>query len=78
MEHQFTSTIKEILYQNFGEHADKIFDNSLLIQYLNEKTRSANRGSKSRGSFANLYAIYVIIEDYLKHGFDKNDEYKSY
>lgn len=37
MEHQFTSTIKEILYQNFGEHADKIFDNSLLIQYLNEK-----------------------------------------
>ena len=78
MEHQFTNTIKEILYQNFGEHADKIFDNSLLIQYVNEKTRSANRGSKSRGSFANLYAIYVIIEDYLNHGFDKNEGYKSY
>jgi len=32
---------------------------------LNEKTRSTNRGSKARGSFANLYAIYVIIEDYI-------------
>ena len=78
MEHQFTSIIKEILRQNFGKHSESIFDNSLLIQYLNEKTRSANRGSKSRGSFANLYAIYVIIEDYLNHGFNKNDNYKSY
>ena len=78
MEHQFTSTIKGILRQNFGKQADAIFENSLLIQYLNEKTRSANRGSKSRSSFANLYAIYVIIEDYLNHGFDQNGNYKSY
>ncbi|GHU27964.1 hypothetical protein FACS1894164_20270 [Spirochaetia bacterium] len=35
------------------------------------KTKSANKGSKSRGSFANLYAIYVILEDYIKVVFEE-------
>ncbi|MCU0327138.1 MAG: hypothetical protein MUF45_18210 [Spirosomaceae bacterium] len=49
-----------------------------MIQYLNFKTRSANRGSKSRSSFANLYAIYVIIEDYLDNNFDSINTYSTY
>jgi hypothetical protein len=36
---------------------------------LNVKTRSANRGSKSRGSFANHYALYVLVEDYINKGY---------
>ncbi|MDR0573272.1 MAG: restriction endonuclease [Tannerella sp.] len=50
----------------------------MLIQYLNEKTRSAHKGSKARSSFANLYALYVIIEDYLLKGYDKSGDYSIY
>ena len=78
MEHIFTEKIKEILYEKFTKNATDIFDKSQLIQYINEKTRSAGRGSKARSSFANLYAIYVIIEDYIASGFDKNGDYSKY
>jgi hypothetical protein len=78
MEHIFTNNIKAILKKNFGKNSEAIFEKSLLIQYLNEKTRSANRGSKARGSFANLYAIYVIIEDYIAKNYNKNNNYSVY
>ncbi len=78
MEHSFTSIIKNILLSNFKEYSSEIYDKSLLLRYINEKTKSADRGSKSRSSFANLYAIYVIIEDYVTNGFDGNDLYKDY
>lgn len=78
MEHIFTANIKSILQKHFSDKADEVFEKSPLIQYLNEKTRSANRGSKSRSSFANLYAIYVIIEDYLAKGYDKKGDYSAY
>lgn len=57
--HTFTPAIKGILHDLFGKDADEIFEKSLLLQYINLKTKSANKGSKARGSFANLYAIYV-------------------
>jgi hypothetical protein len=78
MEHSFTQTIKSVLQKHFAAQADEVFERSLLLQYLNLKTRSANRGSKSRSSFANLYAIYVLIEDYLAGGFDKKGDYTKY
>ncbi|MDR0799190.1 MAG: restriction endonuclease [Dysgonamonadaceae bacterium] len=78
MEHSFTENIKQILKQEFGKNAETVFEKSLLIQYLNEKTRSANRGSKARGSFANLYAIYVIIEDYIAKNYHKKGDYSAY
>lgn len=74
MEHVFTNNIKAILKKNFGKNAETLFEKSLLIHYLNRKTRSANRGSKARGSFANLYAIYVIIEDYIAKNYDKKGD----
>lgn len=78
MEHEFTKTIKDILTSNFGLMADTLFSKSDLIQYLNNKTRSASRGSKARGSFGNIYAIYVLVEDYVKHDFDITDSYSDY
>lgn len=78
MEHCFTPIIKTILCKLYGDCGLEIYEKSLLIQYINEKTKSANKGSKSRSSFANLYAIYVIIEDYIKQGFDKSTKYKNY
>ncbi|MBT1712169.1 hypothetical protein KK062_28265 [Fulvivirgaceae bacterium PWU5] len=78
MENIFTANIKSVLGKHFEKNADDIFDKSQLIQYINEKTRSANKGSKSRSSFANLYAIYVIIEDYIANGYDQKGDYSKY
>ncbi len=78
MEHPFTIQIEEILKTEFGRAGERIFESSPLIQYLNIKTRSANRGSKSRGSFANLYALYVLVEDYLAHRYHRTGDYTRY
>ena len=78
MESTFTAKIRLILEKYFGQNANDIFDKSQLIQYINEKTRSANKGAKSRASFANLYAIYVLIEDYLAAGYEQKDGYSNY
>ncbi len=78
MQHIFTTNIKLVLQKNFGKYADEVFEKSELLQYINIKTRSANKGSKARSSFANLYAIYVIIEDYLSKGFDTEGKYAKY
>ncbi|MGH7990746.1 MAG: restriction endonuclease, partial [Limisphaerales bacterium] len=67
-----------MLNHRFGKKADEIYQLSLLLQYINLKTRAANRGSKSRSSFANLYALYVLIEDYLAGGFHRKGDYSKY
>ena len=78
MSHPFTQQIMTILNHHFGQSADDIYDKSSLLQYLNIKTKSATRGSKARGSFANLYALYVLVEDYIWHDFHKEGNYTSY
>jgi len=78
MENTFTANIKLILDNKFKNDADEIFKNNNLIQYINFKTRSANKGSKARSSFANLYAIYVLVEDYLKNKFEQKGTYSEY
>ncbi len=77
MEHEFTKTIKTILEAKFGDVGDQIFRESQLISYLNIKTKSANKGSKSRRSLASLYAIYVLVEDYLLKNFDRTGMYSD-
>ncbi len=78
MEHEFTTQIRQILATEFGDAANTIFEVSPLLQYLNIKTRSATLGSKARGSFANLYAVYVLVEDYLGNNFDERKDYADY
>jgi hypothetical protein len=79
-QHSFTDTIKSVLVNYFDKNADDILNSSYLIQYLNEKTKAANRGSKARNSFGNIYSIYVLVEDYIKKGFNAEDEghYREY
>ena len=67
--HGFTPAILEILEGHFGDYASDIFANSPIFGYLNTKTKAANRGSKARESFANHYALYVVVEDYIQKGF---------
>jgi hypothetical protein len=76
--HDFTKKILEILKSYLSDFADQLLDSSELLQYLNIKTKAANRGSKSRAGFANHYAIYVLVEDYINHGFHKKNGYDEY
>lgn len=82
MDSTFTPVLKSVLSEEFGDKAETVYSASPILQYINIKTRSAQRGSKARGSFANLYAIYVVLEDYIAKGFsDKdyaNDDFNAY
>ncbi len=77
----FSELLIEILKKNFPNENihNRIKTDSHLIRYLIIKTKSANRGSKSRGSFANLYALVVLLEDYVNKGFqDPKKNYLDY
>ncbi len=78
LDYSFTKILKMVLLEDLGNISETIYAASPLLQYINIKTRSASRGSKSRGSFANLYAIYVLVEDYVQKNFDVTDTYKDY
>ena len=67
-----------ILIDEFGDKAKQVFLACPILQYLNKKTKSAGRGSKARASFGNIYAIYVLVEDYLKGNFNESEKYKDY
>jgi hypothetical protein len=67
--HGFTPVIIDILRRHFGDDWEELLSSSALLGYLNAKTRSAGRGSKARGAFANHYALYVLVEDYIRKGF---------
>lgn len=78
IKHDFTATIISILNANTDGKGEEVLKTSELVQYLNIKTKAANRGSKSRAGFANHYAIYVLVEDYLNGGFNESNEYSNY
>ncbi len=77
-DHEFTNNILAIINYYFPTLGNKVLQSSELLQYLNIKTKAANRGSKSRAGLANHYAIYVLIEDYLSKGFHVKDGYEDY
>lgn len=71
--------VTEVINNNFGlEIGSDILKKSSLIRYLAIKTKSVNSSSKARGSFANLYALYVLIEDYISKNYSNNKEYYNY
>lgn len=76
--HDFTKIIICQIENLLNIDGMEVLQVSPLLEYINIKTKSANRGSKARGSFANLYAMYVLVEDYIKVVFDNGKEYKDY
>ena len=66
------------MIKHFKKDAEQVFQNSQLLKYLNIKTKSADKGSKSRSSFGNLYAIYVLVENYINGGYHKKGDYSKY
>lgn len=78
MNHAFTETIKAILQKNFKTPGESILESSILLSYINRKTKSAGKDSKTRASYANLFAIYVLVEDYINNGYEKSGKYSEY
>lgn len=76
--HGFTEKIVAILDYHHPVLGEVILSRSTLLQYLNYKTKAANRGSKSRAGYGNVYAIYVLVEDYVENGFHNRDDYEKY
>ena len=78
MNHVFTQKILEIIKNKHGNDFEEIYKNSDLLKYINFKTRSVEKGSKSRGSFASLYAIFVLVEDYVNKEYNKIENAGKY
>ena len=47
-----------------------IEDDSLVYLYMELKTKASDRGSKARRSLGNLYAIYVLCQDFIEEKTD--------
>lgn len=70
--------IENIIIEEFGKNdATYLLQYSYMLKYLEKKTVSVDKDSKARGSFANLYAIYAVVQDYLDKK-DEDVEYSSY
>ncbi len=75
MKHAFTIKILEILEKNFPADFEQIYNSSELLNYINFKTKSVNRGSKSRGSFGAIYSIYTLVENYIQNEYHLGGDY---
>lgn len=75
--HAFTKVISQTLITHFSAKSEAVFASSELLQYINIKTKSVTKGSKARSSFGNLYAIYMLVEDYLARSFDETGNYRE-
>ena len=70
--------IKKILKEFFPSSFQKIFDNSLLLQYLDKKMKAVHGNSKTRRSLGNIYAIYSILHFYKTDFFNQPDKYRNF
>ena len=74
--------IKSILHDEFKDcpdfNADAFFEKSPLLRYLDLKTGAIFGNTKTRRSFASIYAIYAILYFYYNDYYKKPDEYKEF
>ena len=72
------SFVEEILKADFSENYQLIYDESLLLQYLDKKMKAVHGNSKTRRSLANIYAIYSILHYYETEFYNKPDKYRQF
>lgn len=70
--------IEEILIKDYPKDYQKVFDNSLLLQYLDKKMKAVHGDSKTRRSLANIYAIYSILYFYQDDFYNQPDKYREF
>ena len=71
------SFVREIIEKHFPGQSQQIYEESLLIQYLDKKSGAIHGTAKTRRSLANYYAIYSILNFYVDEFFDEPDKYKK-
>jgi len=56
----------------FQAEADQynVHHSSIIHQYISRKTKASERDSKARRSLGNLYALYVLCQDYLNENYN--------
>lgn len=60
----FEAQIYQIIEEHYPKRSKEIVDKSPLIQYLIKKTKSSDN-PKARASWGNLFATYVLVEDFI-------------
>ena len=58
-------TINNNLFVNETAANYDVPTDSVIHQYINKKTKASDRDSKARRSLGNLYALYVLCQNYL-------------
>lgn len=72
------SFVRDILREEFPQNYQYIYDNSLLLQYLDKKMKAVHNDSKTRRSLANIYAIYSLLFFYQKDFYNQPDIYRKF
>lgn len=70
--------IKKILEEEYPVDYQAVYDDSLLIQYLDKKMGAVHGDSKKRRSLANIYAIYSILKFYKEDFFNNPVRYREF
>lgn len=70
--------VSEILVREYPHDFQKIYDESLLLQYLDKKMKAVHGNSKTRRSLANIYAIYSILYFYQTDFYELIDQYRTF
>ncbi len=82
MGNSFEDYIKQTITDKFGDISQEIIEKSYLLQYIIKKTKPADKNeSKARKGLGTLYAIYVLIQDYVERGYfdgDNKGKYNKY
>ena len=70
--------IKQILLEDYPDKYQAIYNNSLLLQYLDKKMKAVHGDSKTRRSLANIYAIYSILYFYIDDFYAQPEKYREF
>ena len=70
--------IKDILSEDYPKEFQRVYDNSLLLQYLDKKMKAVHGNSKTRRSLANIYAIYSILYFYQSDFYNQPEKYRQF
>lgn len=70
--------VKEILEAEYPQDFGKIYDSSLLLQYLDRKMKAVHGNSKTRRSLANIYAVFSILHFYTEDFYGQPDKYRIF
>ena len=70
--------IENILKSTYNEDYLKIFSNSQLLRYLDDKMGAVHGNSKTRKSLGNIYAIYSILYFYSNEFYENKEKYRNF